>query len=204
MTISFTKFSEGNLHEWGTTIPGHHFENDLELAKLIVENARKKNIPVTPIQPNSYNLDHGILVPIHYLSRAMEGLPLLPISFSYQPLKIHFAFGQAIQKAAEQSKKRVAFIASGDLSHYLKGSSYGYHPEGAVFEKQLEEALSYMDTEAVLNLDPELIERAGECGLRSIVILLGALNGFEVKTTIFSHEGPYGVGYMVVSFQMKQ
>lgn len=204
MTISFTEFAEGNLHEWGTNIAGHRFENDVELANLILKNARDKDIPVKSIQQNPYNLDHGILVPIHYLSKATKGLPLIPISFSYLPLKSHFAFGQAIRKAAEQSKKRVAFIASGDLSHYLKGSNYGYHPEGAVFEQQLAEALSYINTEAVLNLDPELVERAGECGLRSIVILLGALDGLEVKSKILSHEGPFGVGYMVVSFQVKQ
>lgn len=204
MTVAFTDSSEGNLHEWGTSEPGHRFKNDKELAELILEKAKDKAVPVRPVEDKTYRLDHGILVPVQYLSNAIKGLPLLPISFSYSPLKTHFAFGQAIQEAAKQANRRLAFIASGDLSHYLKGSHYGYHSEGEIFEKKLAEALLSLNARDILNLDPQLIERAGECGLRSIVILMGVLDGLTVKVKILSHEGPFGVGYMVASFQVEQ
>jgi len=203
MTVALTGSSDGNLHEWGTSVPGQRFENDRELAELVLEKARDKSVAVKPLEEKNYRLDHGILVPLYFLSNAMKGLPLLPLSFSYLPLKTHFAFGQAIQAAAKEAGRRVAFIASGDLSHYLKGSHYGYHSEGEIFEKNLAEALLRFDAKAVLKLDQDLIERAGECGLRSIVILLGALDGLKAKVNILSHEGPYGIGYMVASFQVK-
>jgi AmmeMemoRadiSam system protein B len=203
MTVSLSDTSEGSLHEWGTTVPGLHFLNDKALAQEIMAQSVERELLVRPIVQKHYNLDHGILVPLHFLSRAMKGLPLLPVSFSYLPLPSHFAFGKAIQDAALKLEKRVAVIASGDLSHYLKGSHDGFHPEGEVFEKQLEQALQGMDSAAVLNMDREMVERAGECGLRSIVILLGALDGLKVKAKILSHEGPYGVGYMVASFIVK-
>ena len=60
----------------------------------------------------------------------------------------------------------------------------------------------FTDTEGILNLDSELIERAGECGLRSFVILLGVLDGLEIKPEILSYEGPFGVGYLVASFEV--
>lgn len=203
MTISLSDTSEGSLHEWGTEIPGLRFNNDRVLAQEIIDQSLEKELMVKPVTQKSYNLDHGILVPLHFLAGSIKGLPLVPISFSYLPLPSHFAFGKAIKEAAQKTGKRVAVIASGDLSHYLKGSHYGYRPEGEIFEKQLADALIKMDSAAVLNLDHGIIERAGECGLRSIIILLGALDGLKVKVKILSHEGPYGIGYMVASFNIK-
>ena len=46
-------------------------------------------------------------------------------------------------------------------------------------------------------MDERLCSRAGECGLRSFIMMAGALNGFDVSTTVHSYEGPFGVGYMV-------
>ena len=66
------------------------------------------------------------------------------------------------------------------------------------------DALSRLDTHAILNLDEDLIEHAGECGLRSIVILLGALQGLSATPHILSYEGPFGVGYLVASFEVEQ
>jgi len=151
----------------------------------------------------SYELDHGVMVPMHFLLSAMKGVPLVPLSFSWLPLETHFAFGKAVGRAVEQSHKRVALVASGDLSHRLiPGAPAGYEPMGKVFDEKLVKALSCMDAEGVLNLDQELIERAGECGLRSFVILLGVLDGLEVKPEILSYEGPFGVGYLVASFEV--
>jgi aromatic ring-opening dioxygenase LigB subunit len=47
-----------------------------------------------------------------------------------------------------------------------------------------------------------LVQSAGECGLRSIVILMGALDGLKVKPEILSYEGPFGVGYLVASLEV--
>ena len=49
-------------------------------------------------------------------------------------------------------------------------------------------------------MDSRLIERAGECGLRSIWIMAGALDGYNVKSEVYSYEGPFGVGYCVARF----
>jgi len=130
---------------------------------------------------------------------------MVPLTFCCLPLSTHFAFGQAISRAATETGKRVALIASGDLSHRLLPSApAGYDPQGKVFDETLVDALSRLDTHAVLNLDEDLIEHVGECGLRSIVILLGALQGLSVTPHILSYEGPFGVGYLVASFDIKE
>ena len=143
------------------------------------------------------------MVPLHFLKRALTGVSLVPLTFSWLPLETHFAFGQAIRKAAEASQKRVAVIASGDLSHrLLPNAPAGYDPLGKVFDEQLVAAVSRADIRAILKFDIGLIERAGECGLRPIVILLGALDGLKVKPEVLSYEGPFGVGYMVASLDI--
>lgn len=195
--------STGDLSNWGARGPRHHFDNDLEMVSLIRQEAEADDIAIKSIGEKGYNLDHGVMVPLHFLASGMRGVPLVPLTFSWLPLETHFAFGKAIRRAAEQSKKRVALIASGDLSHRLiPGAPAGYDPLGKVFDKKLVDALSCLDTESILNLDRELIERAGECGLRSFVILLGALDGLQVKPEFLSYEGPFGVGYLVASFEV--
>ena len=85
----------------------------------------------------------------------------------------------------------------------LPGAPAGYDPLGQVFDQKLVDALRAYDREAVLNLDRDLVARAGECGLRSIVILLGALEGLQVTPKVLSYEGPFGVGYLVASFRVR-
>ncbi len=205
MGIVTAKSSSGNLRNWGASGPDYHFDNDLSMVSAIEKEADAAGIPLQSIGKTGYDIDHGVLAPMYYLFRAVKGIPMVPLTFCWLPLSTHFAFGQAISRAATETGKRVALIASGDLSHRLLPSApAGYDPQGKVFDEKLVDALSRLDTHAVLNLDEDLIEHAGECGLRSIVILLGALQGLSVTPHILSYEGPFGVGYLVASFEAKE
>jgi AmmeMemoRadiSam system protein A len=195
--------SSGNLRRWGERGPDYYFDNDPDLVAAIKEAARGLSIPLSSIGEHAYELDHGVLVPMHFLIEGVKDVPMVPLTFCWLPLSIHFAFGQAIRRAADDVGKRVALIASGDLSHrLLPGAPAGYDRMGKVFDEKLVAALARLDVEEILKLDQELIDRAGECGLRSIVILLGALDGLSVEAEVLSYEGPFGVGYLVASFSV--
>ncbi|MBI4301947.1 MAG: AmmeMemoRadiSam system protein B [Chloroflexi bacterium] len=200
-----TASSKGNFRVWGARGLDYSFNNDQEAVATLQEEAKNLSVPLRPIGEKGYELDHGVLVPIYFLSQGMKSVPLIPLTFSWLPLSVHYTFGQAIQRVAARLRKRVVVVASGDLSHrLLPGAPAGYDPLGKVFDERLRQALASYDTQAILNLDPELTERAGECGLRSIVILLGALEGLSVKPQILSYEGPFGVGYLVAAFEVGQ
>ena len=204
MGILAAASSTGDLRNWGVREPRHTFDNDLEMVALIRKEAEAADIPINSMGDKSYELDHGVMVPMHFLLPGMKRVPLVPLAFSWLSLENHFTFGKVIKRAADQSQKRVALIASGDLSHRLiPGAPAGYEPLGKAFDEKLVQALSCLDSETILNLDSEFIERAGECGLRSFVILLGALDGLQVKPKIISYEGPFGVGYLVASFEIE-
>ena len=195
--------STGTLSNWGVRGPGQHFDNDLRMVALIQEEAKAADVPIQSIGDKGYELDHGVMVPLHFFLPAVKGVPLVPLTFSWLSLETHFAFGKAIGRAAQRTQKPVALIASGDLSHRLiPGAPAGYEPSGRVFDEKLVKAMGRLDVDGILNLDKELIERAGECGLRSFVILLGALDGLRVRPEVLSYEGPFGVGYLVASFEV--
>jgi len=195
----------GDLQRWGDRTPPHTFKNDGEMVSLIQKEAQAANVPVRTLGGKDYELDHGSMVPLYFLSHSLRDIPVIPIAFSWLPLKTHYTFGKAIQKAAAERQKRVAVIASGDLSHRLLAEGpYGFEPMGPVFDKRLVNDLAKMDVDDILVMDDDLIERAGQCGLRSFVILLGALDGMTVKPSILSYEGPFGVGYAVGTFEIQQ
>jgi AmmeMemoRadiSam system protein A/AmmeMemoRadiSam system protein B len=205
MGIATAGSLRGTMRDWGARSADHDFENDPDTVAALQAEASASGIPLDSIGDREYNLDHGVMVPIYFLIEGMKGVPLVPLTFSMLPLSAHFSFGQAIRRAAERAGKRAAIVASGDLSHRLiKGAPAGYDPMGEVFDKTLIEAIQSYDVPAILNLDEQLIDRAGECGLRSIVILLGALDGLEVKPDVLSYEGPFGVGYLVASFDVEE
>ena len=50
--------------------------------------------------------------------------------------------------------------------------------------------------------DEDFVDDAGECGYRSILILMGILDGLNIKPRILSYEGPFGVGYLVADYKL--
>jgi aromatic ring-opening dioxygenase LigB subunit len=192
----------GDFGQFGDQETVLNFRNDLGLVISIKKQAKKNNIPIRLMESNE--LDHGMLVPLFYLtSGALDNLPIVGMGFSFLPFDIHFQFGKLIGDVAKKTKKRVAIIASGDLSHRLTPDApTGYSIEGKKFDQKLIELLKKNKIQEILKMDPILIEKAGECGLRSILILLGTLNNFSYKTEILSYEGPFGVGYLTTSFSI--
>lgn len=178
------------------------FDNDIDLAALLDAKAQKNNIE-TLLYDNSgefCELDHGAMVPLYYLTQNQESaLRVLPIAYSGLPRLDHFAFGQLIGEVAKNYEGRVGIVASGDLSHRLIE-----RPEGKKFDEKLVEDIKQNDTKSILYYDEDFVELAGECGYRSILILLGILDGSDIKPEMISYEGPFGVGYLVANYDLKK
>ncbi len=203
MGVASSPCSEGSFNVWGASGISYRFDNDLAFVHCLQEECNRNKVPLITFDDKCYELDWGVLVPIHFLIKKIDNVTLVPATFSFLPLHTHFLFGKSIRKAAEQCGKKIAFIASGDLSHrLLPGAPAGYDPMGKVFDRKVVEAMSHLDSRALLEIDPELVDRAGECGLRSFTVLSGALDGLNVTPEILSYEGPFGVGYMVASFMI--
>lgn len=195
---------KGSLAQFSAPEVSFEWDTDEDLAEAILEEAKRSGVTSVSLDDElartysiDASIDHGIMAPMYYIFSDYE-CPVVPLSISGLPLIDHYAFGMSIRKAIERSGKKVVFVASGDLSHRLtKEAPAGYNPRGKEFDRQVVELFRTGDLAALLKLDEGLIEDAGECGLRSYVVMAGLMDGFKVETEVMSYEGPFGVGYPV-------
>lgn len=179
------------------------FKGDPSLADKIQKSSVKENIPASIIDHNSgnYFLDHGVLVPIYYLTEELgSDVMIVPISYSMLSRAEHYSFGQIVGQVIDKSSERIAVVASGDLSHRLFEKKAG--KIGSQFDRFLVENIQNYNPGKIINVDEESQDIAHECGYRSLLILLGVLDGKKIKTEVLSYEGPFGVGYMVADFKI--
>lgn len=201
----------GDFGQFGHRDLSYSSDSDLEFTKLLSETAGDERIPTALIDTRrarslgiSERLDHGVLVPMHFINEAGYRGSLVCMGFALLSVEDLYKFGMALKRVIDRSPGRTAVIASGDLSHRLTPDApAGYSRYGQVFDKELMAKLAKRDYYGVLTMDQSLIEQAGECGYRSVVILLGCLDGFETDPEVLSYEGPFGVGYGVVDFHVK-
>ncbi len=151
-------------------------------------------------------LDHATMIPLHFIMPACEAAGLHPkvvrMGLSGLSPAFHYQVGQLVQKVADILKKRVVFVASGDLSHkLLDDGPYGFAPEGPEFDERVCDDFARGDLLDLLCIDRGFAERAAECGLRSFQIMAGALDRTAIRSELLSHEGPFGVGYGVAAFE---
>jgi AmmeMemoRadiSam system protein A len=190
----------GSLADFNAPSVDIRTAGDAQLAKAILQEASRSDVPafdrttVDALEPGW--LDHGVLVPMSFLDRRGRW-PLVVLSLSFLPYDAHTRFGHAIARAAASVGRRIAFVASGDASHRLTPDApAGYAPRARDFDAEVARIVAADDFPALSDMDPDLVEAAGECGLRSWITLGGYLEGREVATRVLSYEGPWGVGYL--------
>lgn len=201
----------GDLGKFGAPQVRLDYEIDISLTSEIIKNADENGVVVAALDESSaqsygipLELDHGSIIPLYYLNRN-KGYKLVSITYGLlSPLEL-VKFGDCIKKAVNSLDKKAIFIASGDLSHRLnENGPYPYTPLGKEFDNALINTLKSGSLKNIFSLDKVLINEAGQCGLRSIYILLGAIGSATVESKLLSYEGPLGVGYGVMEFKEKE
>lgn len=200
----------GDLGRFGVPKVGLNLKINQILAKDIIQRAEKENIVMAEMTKASakrygveYSLDHGSIVPLYFINKKFSDYQIIHITYGMLPKMQLYKLGMIIQKAVEDSKTSAVFIGSGDLSHKLKDEGpYDYNPSGPKFDQELIRLLEEGDVQGVFNMDPKIVEEAGECGLRSFYMMLGAMNGHDIKGKLLSYEGTFGVGYAVMKFAL--
>lgn len=190
----------GNFDEYKNNKINFDFISDDTLAEKITDTAESQGIKINEYREN-FKLDHGVTVPMYYLKQHLaDDVTMVPMNYSMSDRLHHYGFGQIIAETLELDQfkdKNVAIIASGDLSHRLLESE-----EARTFDKSLINDLNNKNFHAILDYDEDIIEDAGECAYRSILILLGAIEKYQYEPKILSYEGPLGIGYLVANFEL--
>jgi len=193
----------GNFHAPQVSFNVSH---DTDFVKKLSSLAKKVSFPAGTDGRANNPLDHAAMIPLHFINQYYREYQVVRVSFSGMSFLTHYNYGKIIQEIVlgEPNKKYVV-IASGDLSHMLKSDGpYGYAEEGPLFDQAVCQVLKSGNFIDLFNLDPQVIDKAGECGFRSLMILAGILDQLAINPELLSYEGPFGVGYAVASFTVKE
>ncbi|MGE5580761.1 MAG: AmmeMemoRadiSam system protein A [Bacillota bacterium] len=197
----------GSLSAFGASGVRVQLENDRELVAAIEREAQaERDLPLAVLDDRRMEmygvgkeLDHGVVVPLHFIVEKGFSGRLVVVNMGFLPLYDLYRFGAVIERAAAGLGRSIAVLASGDLSHRLKPDApAGYNPRGKDFDAKMVEIVQGFRPEEAVTFPADLAEDAGECGLRPIVMMMGALDRYTARGERLSYEGPFGVGYGVV------
>jgi len=199
--------ADGSLDAWDAPQVTFAFENDVQAASLIREEAQQARVPLEPLERWRYRdstgrwcdgLDWGCTVPLYHLRPGLGEAKLVPLCISYLSPHQHFALGQAVTQAVERLGKRVVIIAAADLSHNLN-----HGPLGPLFDEKIQKAIAEWDVNTVLDMDADFRQQAAEDAVLPLSFLMGALDGLRARPHVLSYEGPFGVGYLVAAIDIE-
>jgi len=141
----------------------------------------------------TYTLDYAAIVSLAPF-RGIWKSPFQLLLANPSGLSPREAFNAGRRAGMFVSSRKWALAASGDLSHSLKPEGpAGYHPDGAMLDAAIVHSLKTSSPDPILELQPSAIFNAAQCGLCSVMFLLGLAGGERIS--VFSYEGPFGVGY---------
>ncbi|MBV1756528.1 MAG: AmmeMemoRadiSam system protein A [Dethiosulfatibacter sp.] len=203
ISVNYDKLLIGDFGSFGHRNISQEYINDREFADAIVEEATDNNIPAALLDYNlkkeymlDSRLDHGVLVPLHFVTKYYKSFDMVHITYGLLSNMDLYGFGQVIQNISHKLNRRVVVIASGDLSHKLtRNAPSGFSESGPLFDQLIMRRLKDDNRIDIMTIDSKFSEKAGECGLRSIQIMIGTLDGLATTNKVFSYEGPFGVGY---------
>jgi aromatic ring-opening dioxygenase LigB subunit len=158
---------------------------DLELAAAVVAALHDDGIPVVGASFGANDrgaatapMDWGVLIPLWYMGgRTEPQVPAVAVSPARdRPLEEHVRAGVAIARAAAESGKRVALIASADHGHaHDADGPYGFDPAAAEYDTQVVLLVDENRLGGLLELDPAFVDAAKADSWWQLLMLHGAL-----------------------------
>ncbi len=184
--------------DFSTTVTA---QSDFLLIDHLQRKLREENVPFT--LTSNEEIDYGFSVPLFFLTPHLFNWKFIPLTPSMHDGKSHYDFGAQLKRVLHAEQRRVAVIASADLSHKVSDESTGGPSEhGIAFDAAVCESTSKNDAQALSALGPEIVENVAQCGYRPIMTLLGTLHELNVTPKQLCYEAPFGVGYLTVRYDV--
>ena len=137
-------------------------------------------------------------MPLWFLAEAGWAGPTVVLSLNYPEDGGLSKLGEAIAAAAHAFHRRIAIVASGDMSHRLTPNApCGFHPQAHQFDETFIRLIRDGDYHEIGNIDPELRELAAEDAVDSTLVAAAAVDWRTTGHKVLNYEGPFGVGYGV-------
>ncbi len=202
VSINLSQRLAGSMADFGAPACRLSFAVDGDLAERTARALERAGVAVAHEEKEREQLDHGCFVPLWFIRQVWSDFSVVRLTTGMLPVRAHQRIGAVIRAVVADADRKPLLLASSDLSHVLRADGpYGFHPDGPLFDRQVEAVLRSGKWGGLADLDPGMVERAAQCGLRPLAVLAGYLCGMDQAldpgdVEIFSHEGPYGVGYL--------
>ena len=158
---------------------------DLELANQVIVALHDGGLPVLGASYGANDpgvatapMDWGVLIPLWVMGgRADPPLPIVVVSPARdRRLEEHVRAGAAIARAAAESSKRVALIASADHGHaHDPEGPYGFDPAAAEYDARIVQLVEKNRLSGLLEFDPGFVDAAKADSWWQLLMLHGAL-----------------------------
>jgi aromatic ring-opening dioxygenase LigB subunit len=208
-----TEFTGGTLEANNNTVK-LRCKCDRQLAKQILENAKKQGLPVVGAnygasegEASCMPMDWGTLIPLWFLIGQDEAGPnVVMVTPSREiPLQSLVRFGRVVAETAEFSGRKIAFVASADQGHAHEAKGpYGFHLASAKYDEEVRNAVLKNDLAPLLSLPPQFIEDAKPDSLWQLAMLQGILEHTEMVGRLLSYQVPTYFGLLCAVYLPKK
>jgi aromatic ring-opening dioxygenase LigB subunit len=182
---------------------------DLQLAAAAVAALHDDGLPVVGASFGANDpgaatapMDWGVLIPVWAMGGRSEPQPPVVVVSPARdrPLAEHVRAGRALARAAVQSGKRVALIASADHGHAHDASGpYGFDPAAADYDAQIVGLVRENRLAGLLEFDPAFVDSAKADSWWQLVMLHGAL-GDAWTSEFLSYEASTYFGMLCAAY----
>jgi aromatic ring-opening dioxygenase LigB subunit len=214
---------------WGDRKVELNVPFDLDFSRLVAEKARARSVPVVQVgyggsdpRASVYPMDWGVMTPAWFaghstnqpgMGHVLAGLlgkverssgpPLVVAQPSRLiPREVNVEFGRAVAEAANESGKRVGFIASCDWAHsHSESGPYGFHPDAKRMDDLVVQAIKDDDIMSLIDLDDEFVRNAAIDGLWQLLMLEGARQVTPMAIDFLCYEAPTYYGMIVATYE---
>jgi len=162
-----------------------HYRNHKELGKAIIRAGMEKGIDFS--YGENIELQHTQNVPLYFLLREPT-IPILPIYVNTwvdpapSPRRC-YQVGELVRAVAEQSKERIAILATGGLSHFPGSPRIGEIDEK--FDHQLLEVLREGNGKTLADYPVRELLQAGDSEFLNWMVAIGAVGDAKASYTAY-------------------
>lgn len=155
-----------------------------------------------------WRFDHGIAVPLHFLTPRFD-LPVIPANINCQgppltPLHRAWAFGEAVRRAADSVPERIAVVGTGGISHWPATPDSGKINE--TWDRDFLDRWRRNDRESLLGYDDLAVyAQAGQGGfeIRTFIAVSAAALGAPGTVHFYAPIPIFAVGCTVASYDLE-
>ena len=181
------------------TVPGA-----TDLAETILAECYARD--VQPGFAQELAFDHGTIIPLHFLTPAMN-IPVVPIIINTlappQPSPAScFELGRIVGEVARKRGKRVGIIATGGMSHDPGEKNHGVIDE--VFDRRFLDLMAAGDVAALKNYTVADLAAAGAGAIELLgwIALAGAMGEFSGEVVAYEAVKPWATGMGLMRFDL--